>query len=894
MIEPFLKLVAKDLYTRFGNNMSSIALIFPNKRAHLFFNEYLSECSETPIWAPPHFTINELIHMQSDLGICDPIMAVCELYRSYCKYVENPETLDFFYGWGERLLKDFDDIDRQLVETDKLFRNISAIKELEVENTLNEEQNAVLTHFFKSFSLERNSQLKQRFLDLWEQMLPIYDDFNTRLLQKGLTYEGALNRRVVEALQKDEIPRSIERFTHYAFIGFNVLTKSEEFLFSFFQEKKKALFYWDYDPFYLENKQMEAGLFLKQNLKRFPNAIPETAFNGFAQAKHLEFVASSTSRAQTHFAGQWLQTHRTEPENKTAIVLCDENLLQSMLHSIPQNVQDLNITNGFPLFQTTVYTRTEKFFTKEKCNGIADKQGELNLLAEFTGQLKEEAINLRTAYEGLERPTCDEQRAYQLQSEALFQVFTLFNRIIRYIQEDVLTINMQTLRRLLRQTMRQMIIPYHGEPITGIQIMGLLETRCLDFDHILFLSANEGTFPGKSSDNSFIPYFLRKAYGLTTNEHRVAITAYYFYRLLQRCSHCTLVYTDTPTGLSKGEMSRFMNQLLVETDIDIQRITLSSDIRPHTEGPSTIEKTADMLDGLKKLSPTALNTYLTCQLQFYFQQIAKLKAPKTVQNIIEADVFGSLFHKAAELAYTELTQNSPIVTVEALEKITENKGAQLIRFVREAFAQEEVPVQVVVEEVLRLYLYQLLENDKKLAPFEIVEMEQWHDATIPFQTAEGIREIKIGGFIDRMDLVNITNGAGEKITTLRIVDYKTGGTPESAKNMEELIKAEDNRPHYIFQTFIYALTLCGKTKWPIAPALFFVHKSASDDYNPYIRFGEKDNCREVLEFQQLAAPFKETLTQLLQEIFDTGIPFKATGSERMCRNCPYNTLCNRV
>ena len=416
--------------------------------------------------------------------------------------------------------------------------------------------------------------------------------------------------------------------------------------------------------------------------------------------------------------------------------------------------------------------------------------------------------------------------------------------------------------------------------------MGVLETRCIDFEHVLMLSVNEGNLPAATQDNSFIPYSLRRAFGLTTSDHRTAVYAYYFYRLIQRARRVTVLYNNTMDGLTKGEMSRFMTQLLIETDLPIRQYALSADQITSSGKLTAIAKPADLPDRLHKLSPSAINTYLRCPLQFYFRHVALLKEPQPASDVIEPNTFGTLFHRAAELTYRKLTQGSPAITRAQLDTLTEAKGRLLDEFISQSFQDNQVQPHPVVTEVLRKYLIQLLENDKKLTPFKIKDVEKASYIDLDVPTPLGTRILHIGGIIDRIDEVDINH-----TTTLRIVDYKTGGKPETAADMPQLVTAAKNHPHYIFQTFLYALTFCGRTPSPIAPALFFIHKAAGDDYNPYIKFGKPGSL--VTDFRQLAGDFQTALTGLLAEIMDTRRPFEATPFPTHCTNCPFSTLCGR-
>ena len=875
---PFLTLVARDLLHRFGRDLSRVTVVFPNKRASLFLNDYLAAEGSRPVWAPAYRTISELFRSLSPLRVADPIEAVCRLHRTYCEATHSNDTLDFFYGWGERLLADFDDVDKNMADTERLFRNLRDIKALDAADLLNEEQERVLQDFFQSFSLAKNSEVKQKFLSLWEAMLPIYRQFNASLAADGLAYEGALYRRVAEALPEEGVafPPDTDM---YAFVGFNVLDKVETALFDYLAQHGQALFYWDYDVAYAgDDDRFEAGTFLRRNLARFPSALPGTCFDNLRGAKDIAIVSAPTENAQARAVAPWLRAHLTADEKRTAVVMCNEQLLQPILHALPPEVREINVTKGFPLTHTPVFSLVEQYI-KEQADEEAFAAG--NFLDGLAARIRQAALERREHDEAADTTG---RILSQLYAESYFRAYTTVGRLRLLAGSGWLDVGRTTLCRLLRQVLRQDSIPFHGEPAAGLQVMGVLETRCLDFENVLMLSVNEGNLPAAANDNSFIPYVLRRAFGLTTSEHRTAVYAYYFYRLVQRAHHVTMAYNCTADGLAKGEMSRFMTQMLVETDLPVRRMALSAERQTTAAPPPAIPKPVDLPDRFRRLSPSAINTYLRCPLQFYFRHVARLDEPQPAPDVIEPNTFGSLFHRAAELAYRELTSATPAVTREQLDRLTEAGGRLLVKHIKQAYADEGLVDNPVITEVVRMYLVQLLENDKKLTPFEIVgtEKESYTDIAVP--TALGERTYRVGGIIDRLDVVQL-----DGVTTLRIVDYKTGGKPEAAVDVTQLVTPDKDHPHYVFQTFVYALTVCETTKWPIAPALFFVHQSAGDGYNPYIPFGPEG--APLADFTPLAAEFRSALTGLLTELMDTSRPFTATPFAEHCSNCPFASLC---
>lgn len=879
-MKPFLKYVAEDLLKKNGNDLSRTVVVFPNKRAGLFFNDYLAECSGQPIWAPRYMSISELFSSISTLKPADPIEAVCRLFRIYTEETGNTETLDFFYGWGEKLLADFDDVDKNMTDAARLFRNLKDIRQLEADGFIDEKQEKVLQSFFRDFSLEETSRIRRKFLELWNRLLPIYSRLNAELAAAGLAYEGALCRDVVERLESDRLTTD-SNTERYALVGFNVLTEVEKRLFMHLRKNGKACFYWDYDIFYAgKGTRNEAGVFLRKNLEMFPNELPASCFDNLCLEKEIEFVSAPTEKIQAQSVTSWLRDNLTDDEKRTAVVLCNEKLLQPVIHALPHEVKEANITKGFPLSHMPVYALMEKriaqFETKDTADGRRSPRELLETLME----------TIRTEAQKASPAAGTADIFTEAATEAAFRVYTILNRLYRLAEEGWLEVSSGTLCRLLRQVMRQTSIPFHGEPAVGLQVMGVLETRCLDFENLLVLSLNEGNLPEKANNNSFIPYNLRREFNLTTTRHKTAVYAYNFYRLIQRARRIRLVYNNSTEGLSKGEMSRFMTQLLVETNLPVRHLSLTAQQGVLHRTPPIIKKPDNLVACLQSLSPSAINTYLRCQVQFYFQRVERLKEPDADPGLIEPNTFGSIFHKAAELLYKEkLTERNGAITGAALRPYVEKGGdALLLSFVRRAFAEEHVKMNVIVEEVVKVYLRQLVRNDLRLVPFEVKDMEMETELPLEIPLGQETVTVLLKGNIDRLDVVE-----ADGLTRLRVVDYKTGGNPETANDMEQLFTPAEKHPHYILQTFLYALTLADKARYPIAPALFFVHKAAGEDYSPYITFGKE----QILDFQRIAGEFKQRLTELIADILSPDRPFVPTTCEKFCRTCPYFSLCHQ-
>ena len=965
-MQTFLQLVAQDLYPKIGNDLSRVAIVFPNKRASLFFNEYLAMQSDRPIWSPAYVSISELFRQLSPWKSGDPIRLVCELYKVFREETRSEETLDDFYFWGELLISDFDDVDKNLVDADRLFSNLQDLKNIMDDyDFLDSEQEEAIRQFFQNFSIERRTQLKEKFISLWDKLGDIYHHYRHNLAELGIAYEGMMYRYVMEELQPDKL-----KYEHYVFVGFNVLNKVETKFFERLREAGKALFYWDYDIFYTrlprENTPPythEAGEFILRNLKIFPNELPEAVFDTLRKPKNVRFISAPTENAQARYLPEWIRsvTKRDLPETpvkekENAVVLCNEALLLPVLHSIPSEVKNVNITMGFPLAQTPVYSFVSALIELQTTGYRRD-----------TGRYQYEAVQsvlkhpytrqLSTSAEGLEKQLTRDNRFFplpselkqdtfleqiftpktgisalcqyltemlrevavlyrkeqetddifnQLYRESLFKSYTLINRLLNLIDNGELNIQIDTLRRLLCRLLATSNIPFHGEPAIGMQVMGVLETRNLDFRNLIMLSLNEGQLPKAGGDSSFIPYNLRKAFGMTTIEHKNAVYAYYFYRLIQRAENVTLLYNTASEGLNRGEMSRFMLQFLVESPHTISREYLEAGQSPQSGREISVEKTPEIITRMYErydvnrhprslFSPSALNTYLDCRLKFYYRYVAGLKAPDEVSAEIDSALFGTIFHRAAELVYKDLTANGKEIRKEDLDQVLRN-DIKLQNYVDIAFKEEffhvaltEKPeyngTQLINAKVITSYLRQLLRNDLQYAPFFMEGMEKKVTEIIEIETPQGKLALNIGGTIDRID---------SKDDTLRIVDYKTGGSPKTPENIKQLFTPADGRPNYIFQTFLYASIMCRKQSLKVAPSLLYIHRAASETYSPVIEMGEARQPKiPVNNFAFYEDEFRERLQTLLQEIYNPEEAFTQTEDTKKCEFCDFRELCRR-
>ena len=897
-MKDFLAYVADDILSKYGTNLSRIAVVFPNKRASLFLNEHLARAARQPIWSPATITISELFRQQSDLQVADPIKLVCDLHKSFCRCTQLQESLDKFYGWGQLLLADFDDIDKNMADADRVFANLRDIHELDDISYLTDEQRQMIHRFFSNFSDTHNSELKERFLRLWSRFADIYHDFNSRLASQQLAYEGALYRQVVTTLTTtpDENSSGTFPYDHYLFVGFNLLQKVELQLFSELQKAGKAHFYWDFDHYYMQHH--EAGQYIRRYLEHFPNELDVTSeaiYGNFSKQKHVSYISAPTEDIQARYISTWLRdSQRLNDGRRTAIVLCNENLLQTVVHCLPDEVDKVNVTTGYPLSQTAVASliniwfdlqlqgrtpRLLRIFQRHPyARFISDDQQPLLQI------LREVATN---GHSDITDP---------LFQESLFRAYTLVNRIENLQQSGDLTVDMTTLQRLVSQVVQQTTIPFHGEPAEGIQVMGVLETRNLDFDHVLLLSCNEGNIPRGVNDSSFIPHSIRQAYELTTIDNKVTIYSYYFHRLMQRASDVTILYNSSTEDGQRGEMSRFMLQLMVESPHTITSHTLQTGQTIQKWLPDPIEKTPHVLQVMQSqfttqhpiLSPTAITKYMRCPLQFYYLYVADIQQPDIPDDEQELDhrIFGNVFHEAADIIYRQLPR---YIDKPLLEHLLKSK-VEIERAVDEAF-HRIIPfapkrgLQLINREVIIHYLRQLITIDQRLAPFTILGLEcdvkrQLTPSATYFQPSI------IGGRIDRLDL--ITDGSDEFI---RVVDYKTSNRrPKPIADVEAIFLPENIREHsdYYLQTFVYADIISRqRPDHKVSPALVFIQHAGGDNYDPTLCFGSQP----VRDIAQVSARFNELLEETITEMFSPDVPFQPTSDQRTCSTCPFAALC---
>lgn len=959
-MKPFLYQVASLFYEKWGAEVSRLAFVFPNRRTGLFFQKYLSEVADTPLFSPTILTINDLFIQLSGKQSADRISMLFTLYDIYIRQSGSTETFDEFLYWGEMLLNDFDDIDKYMANARMLFSNVTDLREIENDfDFLSDEQIAAIRSFWSSFYPRGDTPNQQQFLAVWQVLYDLYEEFRATLAAEGKGYEGMIFREVVESMERGESPDL--PYERIVFVGLNALSVSEERFLAQLQKREIADFYWDYVSDKVTDPDNKASYFVSRNLKSFPSSMKlpseekvKTEIevigipSGIGQAKHVYTLLSD-----------WCKEAEMSSEEalRTAVILPDEHLLIPVLNAIPEQIRRINVTMGYPLAGTPVASLIEYILALQKNVRYIDRNPLfyfrdvlpvlnhryiLSTSPEIISSLVKEITEnnkiyishtelektplleiLFTPVTGVEAfsdylikvleelnkvmsSLSDEeeedatQRTNDLEQEFIFHYFTTVNRMREVMKDARIEMKIDTFFRLLKRVTDTITIPFHGEPLSGLQIMGVLETRALDFDRLIILSMNEGIFPQRKAANSFIPYNLRRGFGLPTYEHQDSVWAYHFYRLIERASHVSLLYDTRSNGLQTGEVSRFVHQLHYHYEVPMRDKLVVYNVSSSKTPPLAVPKREDIMrrldayrkGGSKAISASAINTYLDCPLKFYFSVVEGIREEEEVSETIESDVFGSILHKVMEELYKPF--QGKMVTVDLLKAIRKDT-ALLTGAIARAFASEFFKTEVVrsltgqnylIGEMIRKYVEKILERDGKLTPFVYIESERKINGLISLSDHS---EIRLKGFIDRVDEVR---------DAIRIIDYKSGSGTTTFSSIESLFnKEEKDRAKAVMQVFMYCWMYAhltenkGKT---IQPGIYYVRSLFSDPFDPsvYHRI-ERGKSEKVEDFSGYAQAFEEGLRGCLDEIFNPEIPFTQTPTGKACSYCPFKGICGK-
>jgi len=962
----FLESIAETLHKEFGNTLNRHCLVFPNRRAGLYFLKYLSARIDKPVWAPSILTINELFRSFTSLQIAGNEVLLFELYKVYSRLKKPHEGFDEFYYWGDMLLNDFDDVDKYLVDSSMLFRNVLDIKNIDKQfGGLTELQIEIIRRFWTNFNADRPTREKSGFIDIWSVLAGLYSEFREALIVKNMAYEGMIFRELAE--NAEQYIGSDHRWDKVHFIGFNALNECEKLLMGRFKKEGKARFYWDYDNSYIkEGKLNSAGFFMMDNLKTFGNDMPsewsyDTMLSKESKYVFRRVIDTSSDVAQVKLVSELLEEIpgiTKENAHHTAVVLADENLLMPVLTSLPENMGDINITMGHPLKQTLVYTFLKHLMDLQRNAGTAD--GVVNfgfkdvicilkhsLLSPFLSDPDNDLINEivktnltrvpsgRFAHsdalslvfkkpltpEGLSAyfkdilsliALNDTNKPYKssfnevqsnIRNEFIYRVVLSINRLETILNNPDVIFSTDTYIRILDRMLRIQSVPFSGEPLSGIQIMGILETRTLDFKNLILLSVNEGILPAVSAGSSFIPFSLRDAFGIPSVNHQESIYAYHFYRLLQRAENVTLVYNSNSEGLRSGEMSRFLLQMKYDEILKPDFQNLNFEIKTHLAPGESLDRTQEHsirlaslflnADNGRTLSPSAINTWLNCRMKFFYRYVNGLKEPEIISSDIDPAMMGNILHEIMKNLYEPY--KGSILTGEIVNSIIRNKKFLTLLVndaVNEKFKggrNESVSGnELIVRDVLMVYLLRILNADREIAPFTILNLEDSFNVTFPFMYNGSESKIRTGGKIDRIDnLRGVT----------RIVDYKTGAVTEYINSVGDLFLDDRKKDSDGWlQTMLYCEAyMASKPGSIVRPAVYKIKKTFNTVTGDRLRLKtDKKNESLIEDYESVREDYLQGLKDLISVIFSNDEPFRKTIDIRgKCLYCPYKTLCMR-
>jgi hypothetical protein len=978
----FLEKLAQEVLTHYATQLDKLTLVFPNRRAGLFFQRFLARQLDQPVWSPTVLTLEEFVQNLSTTKKADTLLLVFELFQIYKRHAPTEESFDKFFFWGEMLMQDFDAVDKHLIDAGTLFSNISDLNQLgENLDFLTEEQVQVVQEFWQSFGTNRSRQ-QQEFIAIWEILPNVYGQFKQRLQELGIGYDGMLYREVAEKAKALQLEHP---YKHLVFAGFNALNPAEEALLTYFIKHEGARIYWDTDAYYMEDERQEAGHFLRKWSKHstlgptFPQKHPSHLHNSL-KSIHLMGVPLEVGQAKAMGEQllQCLQTQQGIRLENTAIVLPGEHMLFPVLHAIPEGYQDaqnkqhpidtVNVTMGYPLRSTPLYSLIELmvelqatargvgpnaqfhyrtvlallrhpyvyYYQVGLARGIIQKieaknrvylsakelEGDNTLYPSLFRRIEGihatfdyllqvlELINDSITEENYEQPT--------LEQEYIYQFFTHLKRLRELVQQQALDLQMPVFLKLLRQIVQEQRLPFTGEPLSGLQIMGVLETRLLDFENLFILSMNEGTFPPAPSHGSFIPYNLRRGYGLPTFDQQDALYAYYFYRMIQRAKNVHIFYNTSSAHGLNGEKSRLLYQLLYESGLEVKQQVLTHPLQLARALPLQIPKTDGVREvllqhlsrngeqPLRRFTPSALNTYLDCRLRFYFKYIASLKEPDEVQEEVDPAVFGNLVHRAMEILYKEhISQKGGNALMEAgdLNRLHQRLPQVVDQAFAEHYGVEEISFtgrNHIIRSIVEKLGNAILKCDAAYAPFEIVALESEsrfegaeqesnrYRMEVPIQVAGSRYAVGLKGVIDRID---------RKEGKVRVLDYKTGQDEKRFESLESLFDREnDRRNKAAMQTLLYSILYLHVTPQEAArviPGLYNSRELFSAGFDVRLEIKADKTYLPIQDVRDYAPEYMQHLTALLEEIFNPEIPFTQTDKLRKCDYCAYKGMCHR-
>lgn len=973
---PFLKQVARH-YCTGSFDLSRMVFVFPSHRALVFFRKWLGdvvkETGTGPLFSPALLSIDDFFGKLSPLKKADNITLLLELYDIYRRQCVNlgqkAELLDDFVFWGDIILTDFSDVDKYRADARDLFRNVSQLKDMQDDySDLSVEQKEALKRFLGLFEVD--GEYKQRFARMWNMLFPIYEEFNSRLEEKGLAYEGMLYRKIaddVEVKGAQAVLNSVfPECDKLVFCGLNALNECEKSIFRRFRDLSLADFCWDYCSGWIKDTSNKSSFFLKDNIRMFPQAFPLEACDSTPE---IEVISVPSSIGQTKVLSRILEDESIPKDERTAILLPDEGLLIPLLNSIPSQVEKINVTMGCPMTSSSFYSLMNDISRLQQNFRLRDAKAAFyyNPVWSITGNnifdaladdsTKEKVAAMKRSrryYVGAEElcgtPLLDAifTPAYTPDADARTQIGSIrnyllnvldhigksivsgentctdlsleldfameYSKAVQLLGEKDFDVRPDTYFRLLDRLVSSKSIPFKGEPLTGLQIMGPLEIRALDFDCLFILSSNEAVFPRKSLSPSFIPPLLRRGFSLPTYEYQDAVWAYYFYRMIQRPAKVWMLLDSRTDGLKSGEESRYIKQLEYHFNVPVKRSIAASVPVPAQES-TVVPKSPEIIAKLhsKPFSASAIKDYLSCPVKFYYSFVEGLVPDDEVAETMDASMIGNAYHRVMQRLYGSTVRNE--ISMEYLDGCMRNKEG-IRKIVEEEMMKELCSDAIqgrdlVVSGILQKYVISTLERDrdflveKKAGSFRILGLET--DSYAVFRTEPGPDGVDFvfKGRLDRLD--SFEDGV------VRVVDYKTGKVLDDDVNVNdgnaESIAGKifdttfSKRPEIALQFFIYdyllhnaSLHLIPKTKdrntigeikaglesgWHMVNSVYSTRKIL------------KEKPAETFENGTFSREMTRRLADLLKEISNPEQPFAPCEDTSRCENCDFRTICAR-
>ncbi len=952
-MRPILESLAMRIAELHSSHLEKVRVILPNRRAGVFLRKHLAKHLSKTCWSPLISSISEYISEISVLEQSDTVETLFLLYDLYREVVPESESFDEFFHWGEIMLRDFDEIDKYMVDADQLFTNVIDLKQLEEPLAgLDERQLNFIRQFWEGFYKGDRTREKAEFLETWKRLPLLYRRLREELTARRQGYPGMLYREIADRILGRLMDPPQEEFMIVA--GFNALNSCEEQIFEWLRSHG-AEFYWDYDQSYVNAEKKEAGRFLKKHIRTFSAPVELDTFRGLESEKQFRIMELPTNVLQAKMVHRILEDHDPKELREgtdTALVLCDEDLLIPVLTSLPESIGEVNITMGYPLKSTPPAHLTDLLFrlqsncrkneggewlfyhryvtdlllhplihpmTGPAIRGLLDEVVCSNLLWISSGMMDEDparilfrrvdgAIAMQNYLKQVLQEILDhrasegESSPGELDRAAILQMIMLLHQIESWLVQRP-DLPLKTMERFFRRLVSSTRIPFEGEPLTGLQVMGILETRLLDFRHVIMLSMNEDIMPASSPPQSYVPYTLRLAFGMPSREDMDAIYAYYFHRLLQRAERVDLLYNSSSEGIRSGERSRYLYQLIFEKDLQVRRPGFTVEARqafpvtiPHTE------RIDELLARFTKPSPdsdhrylsaSAINAYIDCPLRFYFRYLAGIGETMQVEEEIDASGFGTVVHDTISLLYEELAVNSKRwITPEALTGLAGSNRPQellekvFLRVHHHGRAEKIEGRNIIALTVMQRFLERVFTTDIAIAPFQLVSTETTYMREMQIDRSGTLLKVRIGGKIDRVDRVD-----GQ----LRVIDYKTGNATQSFPFIESLFDPLNaGRNGAALQALLYAWLI--SDKYPgesVLPGLYVMKYLKREQYDPGFTIGARSDKMPLVRSDSWQAEFPEKLEQTVSRIFNPGIPFDQTGREDRCRSCDYARICER-